>query len=532
MRILNLKDNPLFIRCWYERMRFSVVVSAITIMVLVVGLIFLSCYINQETLTVYDYYSKTHTPVPWLNFVFFYISIAQGVLIFFFGTRSISVITSNEKMSGTLDLHRCSPITRINQIIGLLLGAPILEWIVFFMAMLINFVITLLSSIKIYDFIVLYLGMILSVLLWHSLIMFFSLSSSKQRNRLGVLSGFILIFFFLPWILTMRLSSITHLTVFPSYIQLYQSIIGFAQKVPPWRSVNDWNILHGFYGFKIATLPFQFMVQVPLLTLLIFGISRKISFDDRPVFSKIQSSILFFLMIFYLTGSIITNTIYDSAMYNYYAYNYAILYVICFFVIALVLSFSATPTHLIYSKGLRRVKKTGLSKFSLSDEANSNLLWTVTILYIASLFYALFCYYLAMPARYAVLVFFLLSTQLILYTSAFEWFRLSAFRRKMAYFWTLIIILWLIVPILGFVTKPMVTAEFYEYYLSGLSPFFWSGQLLPKLWGPVSLTLLSVLITLVLINGVLAMAAVLLAYKTRQSIQNSLSMEKFVYPVS
>jgi len=275
------------------------------------------------------------------------------------------------------------------------------------------------------------------------------------------------------------------------------------------------------------------MVQIPFLILLFFGISRKISFDDRPVFSKIQSSILFFLMMFYLTGSIITNTIYDiSILHPYQIYNHSILYVICIFVISLLLTFSATPTYLTYTKGLRRTKKMASTQLSLSDEANTNILWTVVILYIAGLYYALFSYYISMPLSYAVLVFLLLSTQIFFYTNAFEWFRLSAFRRKMAYFWTSIMILWVIFPILGLVTKPLVRTEFYEYYLSGLSPFFWPSQLIPKLFGPVSLNLLSLLITLVSVNGILSMITVLFAYKTRRSIRNSLSTEKFVYPVS
>lgn len=466
MSIRPFSDNALFIRNWKERMRPHMAGSAACVALIVIFFIFIGNYINRDALDYYDYAQKKSIPVPWLNYAFFYLAVMQGVILFLFGCISVTRMAGQEKISGTLDFHRCSPLERINQIIGLVLGAASLEWCLFLGTMAISAVVMVMAQIDGVKCLIFYLSMIISALFIHSLSALCALYTNPRRYR----AGSVVILIYLMSSMAFMLSCVYHATPFPAYTDLYNLLIQQNIASSAWEHQHSL-MMRSFFGYPMHYFLLQALIQVPLLILFLIGIKRRFEYGERPVWSKIESVVFVSLALFYLSGSI--------SQIGYYPYAIPfnaqlIFFWFAVFFLMLMAAPPATPTQLAFLKGLRRARKTGCQRLSPNDDRSSNSLWiTAFCCSIAAMFVMIVSFNLHIASLYELVkILFAGLCHVIFFCGILEYFNLSKYHQKKALLIVGIIILWFLIPIFGYITNVRASNVKYLQYFLAPSPLF------------------------------------------------------------
>lgn len=504
MKILALNDNALFIRSCRERLRMPMVISAGVVLCLLVVLGFVGFHFEEAGKTL-----NAQRDGRWLYNVFLYIAIMQGVLLLLFGTIAAGRMSFKEKIGGTLEFHRCSPTSRLNQVIGLVLGAPILEWCLFLFLFAISLYLALATRINLTAFFTFYGALILCAVFFHSLTILIALSSTQKYRQAGFIPIFFLLWFFLPVSFALQLSSLYHATWFPAYEYLWQEVIHEA-------GGGFWNdqLLHSFFANPMPFLPLQLIVQLPLIILMWLGIRRKISQPEGQLFSKVESAAMSFLLLFYYTGSAVSaffiNTVKKGHMI-WQKEGYLYIFFCLVFLLMIGGALIVTPSYLSYTKGLQRKKKLGLRGNDYNNDTGSTTVWILTMVLIAAFFYFILSFFGGLKTGNNIACFAVILSQMVFFSSSLEAFKLSKYRQKKALFWTVVGIIWIIVPLFGLVTN---TGAFH-YYLYSFSPFFSLTPAFDRagVEFPYAFSLA--------LNGLLAAAAIFMAYRERRIIQTA-----------
>ena len=119
MNFLNLKNNALFLSCWYERAR---PVQIFCFGTLILSIFFLS----------YMVVSSNAGPKVVAKTLFGVTVGLQIVVLLVQGTLFAGHMGSRERTSATLDFHRNSPESVAAKVFGLIFGSAWFEWAVFF----------------------------------------------------------------------------------------------------------------------------------------------------------------------------------------------------------------------------------------------------------------------------------------------------------------------------------------------------------------------------------------------------------------
>jgi len=505
MNLLNsLFDNALFIRNWRERMRLHLVSSSVFLTALVIILIFLGNYLNRDIISQYDYATKTQLKIPWINSALFQLTIFQGFILLLFGTISAGRMASIEKTGGTLDFHRSSPTPRFNQFLGILLGAPVLEWCLFLATLLVSLIVIIIANIPPLNCILFYFSLIITALLLHSFSILYMLSGNK-RLRIGGL--FFAFYFFLSGFFV--LSCLYQLTPFPAYEKLSHILLDFNKSPSAWDT--QWQTsLHSFFGYAIPFPILQLIIQLPLILLFALGICRKFEYAERPVWTKVQSAIFTALILFYFSGSIVN---FKTTGQHYFMGAMAIPFWFVAFIVILITAPMATPNYLSFAKGLYRARKMKTLRLSANDDYSSNWLWLIVSCLTSSVIFFITILFSETPNPQHLVQLITGLSYIVFYAQILEYFNSSKYHSKKALFISGLILLWLIIPVFGMISKTVIQSPYYLQYFFAPSPFFgtWMAQeCLTKTGNDIAQPLVFIIISVVL-----ALAAILLAGNAR-----------------
>jgi hypothetical protein len=545
MRATILFDNPLFIRYWRERMRLHYVGAFGLITAIIILLIFLSAYLTPPKIYVYgpeptiNYDSggkssqcpispprKSNAyPVPWLHSVFFSLAVFQGILLLLVGTTSAYRMSFQERTSGTLDFHRSTPFWRFPQIMGIIFGSTVLEWIIFLWTLPISLFIVLLTPISIWTFLIFYVALAVCAIFYHSLAVCLGIASNQKRRELGILGIFFFAYFILA--LSFWLSCFYHAGCFPAYDYLYKNSFSLGVSLSERHYHYDYSFLTRdmFFGVKIPFLLFQLIIQLPLIALIWAGISRKIAYAERFLLSKTLSLALAFLVLYCSAASLISNQLIEkhSGDFNLIAFIYFI------FTLMFIGANSATPTHLMYSKGLQRIKKLSLNRLSYWDDQGSNWVWLISCCLLALSMLGFFLNFVEISLRNKIIIMVFILSQIVSFASALEFFRLSRYHQKQILFWTGLGIVWIIIPILGMITEAAVMGfkggDYLVYFFSA-SPFFGVTFFFENFFSKPEGKYLSDQQVFLAINILLAALMAYLAFRQRRRVKTEILTSK------
>lgn len=529
MTIFDLKNNPLFLQSWRERNRFSAVTSAVTLVSIIIIILFVNALLNDTYIYNYDYspdgsnYTTQKMLLPWPKKILLDLCVFQGWVLLLFGCVNAYKMASRERTSGTIDFHRSSPTPRNNQIVGLVLGSTSMEWWVFTGIFLVELIVTLMMDLPLLTVLQFNIQIALTALLYQSIFSLTGICRHPLRNKagtFGILAGVYMVSHILVY---NKISFLHQLTWMPAYAQLdiaikgieYSNYMGYYQ-----RHTKD--LLYMLFGVKLNPLLFQMMVQLPYIALCLEGIGRRFSNLEQPIFSKSQTLMATFYTFVLFTGSFMSIMLFGiDHYYSLKQYVHFLLYFILAFGMGGALL--ATPNYLSYIRGLRRAKKLKITRINTADNSSSNGMWLVVFCFIAALtlsFYFVLFKVQIIPALMATLT---VLSYVVFFATFLEFYQLSQYHNKKSIAWTIIIIFWILIPVLGLVMKSVIRDSIVYMFLLAPSPFFGGMEPVSQVINPPQYTYTNQEMSLAISLGVAGSMAVLttiLAYLQRQKLKN------------
>lgn len=516
MSPLALLDNPLFLQNWRERMRPAMVIASLIVTSFVVFLIFAGAYV-ERTFNV--------KAEPNLN-IFLWLANAQGVALLLLGSMSAHAMAARERIAGTLDFHRSSPSPRFNQVLGLLFGSTSLEWTMVIATLPISLTLAIITPIGLMTALTFYIELFICAIFFHLFAIFIGVQpygDPQGNTRRDSPFKILVLFYILGQLFIMPLSSqhgsfMYHMSCFPAYSDLNLIVHPPTPGAYRYPSEEKMELLSTFYGVKLPTLLFQIMVQFPLILFLWTAISRKISYPQRPVLSKIQSLGLVSLLIFLFLGSAWSVLLNPSKYFDNESYFLVYLYYVLF--LGILGAIMQTPNRLTYFKGLKRAKKLNVEKLNPYDDQNSNVYFLIMLIIVIGLGALGFSFWIDLSSLKMMSYLLLTILQILILAGAWEFFSLGENYLKKSLFVVVLSIPWFFLPIFSLIVSPALKTNLsiLKNLLCSLSPFFTLAVLtdiFKDSKGPFEAYLI------LSINLVAAIILLMMATRLRQSIRRS-----------
>ena len=444
MRMLHPRDNALFLVAWRERMRPATVLAAAVVTVAVTMLVLVGYFASPD--------------VNDVGHAMEFLSILQGFVLFILGSYQVGRVAAREREKGTIDFHRASPTSRLDQVLGLVLGAPALEWCVFAATFVVSLVLLPMSPVSAAAFFGLYVSMVLTALFFHSLAAAVALARGEVQktikgNAMGVVPAIVLLIAG-GVAIGLHTSTLYHATSIPAYARF------FHEAVPPireyWRRELDSlrPMLFSVFGVRLPSILLQIIVQVPFAVLAWMASIRVITNPERPVLSKRQllagAGHVLLLFIASATSYLTAKDLgWGSRPDPSLA---AVSFILVAFIVGAAGAYVATPRQLLYLRGLRKARKLGRGGLAPMEDAASNWAWLAIYCLLAAAAYG------AMIRFFDTEFAFALGAGLVVMLSwcawfggALEYFRLGPYRKSGSLFAVAIFLLWFFVPMFGVV---------------------------------------------------------------------------------
>jgi hypothetical protein len=523
MKLLNLKDNAIFLRHWREQMRPAVFGSALLLVFVIILIIFVNDFFKENY--IYQYFPKQGGDgyqmdsrkiiVAWPNQFVWDLAVFQGWIVLLFGSIAAYRGAHSERVYGTLDFHRNSPTSRVDQMVGFLFGSTSLIWILFSICFLLQLAVVLayhLSLLALFKFTV---ALLSSGILFHAICLLIGININPKSNVAVRIAIAIVLYWSITLVTVMGLSGFYHLSPVPSYADLSQTLRG-AEGGYGYSYREREMLCHFFFGYRVHTLFFQLFTQFPLICLLLAGIKRNLTSNEQPVFSKSHTLLLTIFVMFLMTGSFVSHVVIPKTFQNGYysrydqSYDYLFGMVYTFLMgLGIAGALLVTPTFLMFRKGLYRMKKFNLKRLPFDDHQTSNLRWLIVFCFISGVFYIFNTMILFGTKDILLIKLGLLLSYIVFFASFLEYFRLSRYHKNFIVFGAIMIVFWVLLPILASVLESTHMMG-KPVYLACLSPFYGGITILTR--NEIHLSDIYIAFS---VNAVMALIAIVLAHRQR-----------------
>jgi hypothetical protein len=469
MSILALRDNALFMVSFRERTRPQLLLAAAAVSALILTLMISTCYLND-----------TGNEGEWAKWAFTAVALAQGAALFFAGSFTAGQAASREVKNGTLDFHRISPTNRFHQVIGLLLGAPILEWCTFAATLPVSVVLGFMANVPVIDMVSLYAGIAVSALFTHSVAIALGLSTRKptalaREHAVGVLVPVGLLILSSS-AMPMGSATLYHTTSLPLFVDVLGRLYDVNATGP---DAPNWELLNNIYHVALPSIAIILLVQIPFMVMTWLAAARAISRPDHPAFSKSELLVWIGLVLAFFVGDALP-ALADTRLRRIMGADGMVFGMLLYTALALGLwgSWIVTPYHLIHMKGLRRMRKLGRTRLLPLSDSASNLPWLggFTILFAAS-YLGLLPYFEDLSMKTIIIAPVAALFYVLWPAQALEYFRLSPLRSFRVLFIIVLAIPWFFFPLFGVITGVLLEEDVVSQMLVIPSPFFSLGLL-------------------------------------------------------
>lgn len=524
MSWLAFKNNAMFLQSMRQRMRLPTVISFAILTFIILSLIFSNASVNSHR------YLSVNLEI------FQQILNAQLFLLLGLGSWNVFQAAVRERVVGTLEFHRSSPTPAFWQMIGLLLGAVSLEWIIFLVTVPISLVISIQTPLGFSLVVQVYVAVVLCALLFHMVTLFLGLLRiGKLQNRKMNFSGvfFFIVFYIFSHMLWgfasygMEVRKVSaHLTCFPVLSQVYEKAQeniyhGSDKKYPQQnRYYQDYrrhkDVKSMFYKVEMSPLSLQIILLLPLLYLLTNGIIRLLKQPHAPPFSKGQQLIGLAYIFFIFLADVYIEYVHPKIDYygpysrqydTFFIFGFGLLVLIC----AVMGIFMSTPSRLSYLIGVKKSSRMG-RKLTLMDDHNSCFFWLAGfIVIILSYFLMLKPLLSSIDRNFYSIILIILLIQISAIAGSWEAFILSRYGSSPILFGVGLSILWIFMPIFGsifngewsrpYYHEPSILQIFSPFYLESLRTY---GE---RIW------------LAFIVNMILAVSVWLLAFKQKEKLK-------------
>lgn len=526
MKFFDLTNNAMFLSCWREKTRPATMVSFFILLALILGLMLMNAYYNSDT--VYNYsYNPYGSGIPkskvlaWHEKFLLDISVLQGVIILLLGAVSAYRMADRERTSGTLDFHRSSPAPAAQQMLGLLAGSAVLEWMLFLSLTALSIVLCILCPHYFLDIMYFNLCLALCAALYHAAAILTALFQVNNKRAYGFISVIALLYVVMHLLVMPRSAFTFHLTWQPAYFYLNTALQGFHQTSYYWGS-NAEDMLLTLFGVRQPPGVLQFVIQIPLLAFILKGISRKIQHPESLALAKDYLLLVTLYIAFFWTASAFTKIV-SPSLYYYYGSGDGELAAFAALILGVgfFAAFMATPTQLRYRQGLIKAKKLGISKLPVLDDHRGVTGWLAGFALITWVFLDIYMYLLKIPLPKSIAYFAVLMSYPLGLAYFCEWFKLSKYHRRPIIVGTILIVLWMLMPIFGSMLDNIFKVDkSIESFFMAFSPVAAVAEVFSRNLPSDSLPEKNQALTITLaMSSILAMAAAIAAYLQRRQLK-------------
>lgn len=465
MRIRALADNPLFQAHWRARadtatfVAYAVVIGSLLAIFSVMGWWYARSTVPEDSWTLWS----TIT------------AVAIQLAILWIGAPSeVANAAAAERAGGTLDLHRLSPVSRLDLWIGLVAGPCAAQWLIAAALAPLVLILGFTARLGLVTLVLLELSIGLTSLLWCACAALGGLESARTVRSPREVSGVVVL---APvgalvgaYLAHTALGSFVGVGGLPALLE------ALGRAVHQDLHTDVFPAGGGLFGWREPWLLVQLAIQAPFVALLSWAGTRRLA---NPTGVMLPRPIL--LLLFALVLVVVVETAIAPSRDSWEAHDLLALTMalVTFFVLGAGTAIAAAPARDELVKALRRSRRSGRrSPPWWSELAPALYVIAPLIGMVAVVVVPLGMAAPTVRLRSAVLS---LSAQLgcqILALAAFrEWWRLRSYRPNEAVFTVGVLFVWLIVPVLAaFLPGPLLAnAVSTKQMLFALSPFAATG---------------------------------------------------------
>ena len=335
------------------------------------------------------------------------LAIVQWIILMLSATGRITSGIIHERVTGTIEYTRLTPMSPIDKVLGYLFGLPVREYLLFFLTMPFMVFLLVVGDIPLSVVLPVYLVFFTSAILFHMLGMVLGLVLREWRLSVVFTIGLVIaVNWILPFFSYLGFPFLQYLTVRPVFTEKIIPLLP-SDTVPQMEGapalITDLTAGVDFYTWEVSTTAFSFILQGLIIFTLALMVYRKWENDFGHSLSKSYALFFYIALQLFCIGTLWPNLVFSTddlftagfmdndSLVEEFAFIIPLIY--SFFSIGVVfwLVYVVTPSHEEYRSGLLRSQKlqqmnqAPLSRFD--DESGSLL--TTTILAVSTFLFLL-----------------------------------------------------------------------------------------------------------------------------------------------
>lgn len=318
------------------------------------------------------------------------LGILQWIILMLSATGRISSGIIHERVTGTIDYTRLTPMSPMAKVLGYLFGLPVREYIAFAITAPFMMFLLIVGEIPLSVVIPVYLVFFSSALLYHLIGTVFGLVMKEWRMSVVFTVGLvILINLVLPLFSYLGFPFLQYLTIRPVVVE---KVFPYLAENSGWRSVIPDGIIRtqvDFFNWKVSTTFFSLLLQGSLIFTLGLMVYRKWESFNSHSLSKIYAIFFFIGLQIFCIGTLWPNLVFnENAAFgleqlvegpSLEEFGILVPLIYTFFTLTCVfwLLYVVTPSRDEYRSGLLRARKyrqLDSSKWTLLDDYAGSLL--------------------------------------------------------------------------------------------------------------------------------------------------------------
>lgn len=394
LRLLAVWNNPIVWKNFKSRLRIQALFHLLLVLVV-------SAFMTLTILGGFERFDQDSVEAARAAII--PLGILQWLILTLSGTGSISSGIIHERVTGTIEYTRLTPMSPMSKLLGYLFGLPVREYIAFAITMPFMVFLLVRGQIPLSDTVPVYLVFFSSTLMYHLIGTVFGLVMKEWRMSVVFTIGLVIVInLVLPFFSFLGFPFLQYLTIRPVVVE---KILPYLAEESAWRDSIPTGILStqvDFFTWKISTTVFSLLLQGSLIFTLGLMVYRKWEDSFSHALSKMYSVFFFIALQVFCIGTLWPNLVFselstfgqglledDGPSVGEFAIVIPMVY--SFFTVACVfwLLYVITPTHDEYRSGLLRkhkLKQVGSDWRSYFDEYAGSLLPTILLTMFTVLF--------------------------------------------------------------------------------------------------------------------------------------------------
>jgi hypothetical protein len=359
--ILNLADNPVFHRYRRSQLRLKASLAWLLLTLIVTTFTITLPYIVETNMGMPEEFAARNLWIPLL--------VIQCLILLLKGTARAAAGIIQEKIDQTLDYQRLTPLTPLRNVIGYLIGLPILEYAMFALTLPHLAFIVLKGDIPFGTVLSVYTALFVCTIFYHMTAIAVGMVMKRWifGYLLSIFSVAFLNLILAPLGSLVGLKFMQYLSVFPVIGEMVLpmdptdgpgAIIDFAEPVP-------------FFNLTLSPFQFTLLLQGSLiLTFATMAVRRWQKADKHSLSKPFALGMLAVYVVLVIgnvwpiiTGQFMPFPIFGNddlaQLAEPIAIGLPLVYSIATLLLCIFLYMNTVPTHHDYVRGLRRAKKLG-----------------------------------------------------------------------------------------------------------------------------------------------------------------------------